>query len=107
MAYKFEDKLRRRAEQFIEQIKAADFRGVVVEDSFRDYTVKVAISSNGADLGKVNLYYSPRSDSFSLKTHGLKDESIRARLEECWLESNPDEGRPDKGRSHKGRSHKG
>jgi viroplasmin and RNaseH domain-containing protein len=84
MAYKFEDKLRRRAEQFIEQIKVAGIDGEIIEDSFRDYTVKVMISSGGDDLGKVSLYYSPKSNSFSLKTRDLKDKSIATRLEECW-----------------------
>jgi viroplasmin and RNaseH domain-containing protein len=106
MGYKFEDKLRHRAEQFIDEIKSAGIRAVLVEDSFRDYTVKVAISSNDADLGKVNLYYSPRSNSFSLKTHELKDESIRARLEARWIEATADKERPHKERPHKAGPHK-
>jgi ribonuclease HI len=84
MGYKFEDKLRHRAEQFVEQMKAAGISGVTLEDSFRDYTVKVAVSSDGRDLGRVNLYYSPRADSFSFKTQELKDKSIIPRLEQCW-----------------------
>jgi ribonuclease HI len=109
MGYKFEDKLRHRAEQFIEEIKVARVRGRIVEDSFRDYTVKVAVSTDETELGKVNLYYSPRSNSFSLKTNELKDKSICARLEQCWLEAasgkarahNEGEGKED---SHKERS---
>ena len=84
MGYKFEDKLRHRAEQFIEEIKVAGVRGRIVEDAFRDYTAKVAISSDDTELGKVNLYYSPKSNSFSLKTHELKDKAIALRLEKLW-----------------------
>src|SRR5215216_3114968 len=92
MGYKFEDKLRHRAEQFINEIKVTGIRGVIIEDSFRDYTVKVAISSDGGELGKVNLYYSPKSNSFSLKTHELKDKSIAPQLEELWnKERSPDQ----------------
>jgi viroplasmin and RNaseH domain-containing protein len=89
MGYKFEEKLRGRAEQFVRRVKEAGFDAAIVEDSFRDYLVKVAILSGGEELGKANLYYSPRSNSFSLKTNELKDKSAIPRLEECWQEGRP------------------
>jgi ribonuclease HI len=94
MAYKYEDKLRRRAGHFVEQLRSAGIEGEVVEDSFRDYTVKVAISGGGDDLGKVSLYYSPKANSFSLKTGELKDKAIAARLEACWGEQDSRKERP-------------
>jgi ribonuclease HI len=98
MGYKFEDKLRRRAEQFIERIKTAGIDGEIIGGSFRDYTVRVAISSGDNNLGKVSLYYSPKSNSFSLKTHELKDKTVATRLEERWHEDGSREERPRRSR---------
>jgi viroplasmin and RNaseH domain-containing protein len=86
MTWKFEDKLRARAEKFIRAARRANLAGVIVEDSFRDYAVKVSISADGEEFGNVNLYYSPKTNSFSLKTHELRNRSIASQLEECWRE---------------------
>jgi viroplasmin and RNaseH domain-containing protein len=86
MGYKFEEKLRERAERFIRAAKRAKIDGSIVEDSFRDYTVKVSISAEGKEFGNVSLYYSPKANLFSMKAHELKDKSIAAKLEECWHE---------------------
>ena len=102
MGYKFEDTLRRRAEQFIGQIKAVGIDAAIVEDSFRDYTVKVSISSAGQGLGKVSLYYSPKSNSFSLKTQELKDKSVAPLLEDGWRKERSDEGRSPEDASGRG-----
>jgi ribonuclease H-related protein len=84
VGYLFEEKLRARATAFIAALCRADISGEVVVDSFRDYTVKVAVSSGGRDYGNVSLYFSPKANAFSLKTHELKDKSFAARLEACW-----------------------
>jgi ribonuclease HI len=107
MGYKFEDTLRRRAEQFIGQIKAGGVEGVIVEDSFRDYTVKVAVSSAGQALGKVSLYYSPKLNSFSLKTQELKDKSVAPLLEEGWRKESSPERRSPEGRPREPASGRG
>ncbi len=86
MGYLFEDKLRARAARFVAALGRAGIRGEIVEDSFRDYTVKVALSFGGRDYGNVNLYFGPKQNAFSLKTHELKDKSLVARLEACWHE---------------------
>jgi ribonuclease HI len=92
MPYKFEDKLRERAERFIRAARRASIDGAIVEDSFRDYTVKVSISAGGREFGKVSLYYGPKADAFSMKTHELKDKSIAPNLEECWRGGRAAEG---------------
>ncbi|MFL6278267.1 MAG: RNase H family protein [Blastocatellia bacterium] len=84
MGYLFEDKLRERARAFIAALARADISGAILDDSFRDYTVKVAVSVGGRDYGNVNLYFSPKANAFSLKTHELKDQALVARLEDCW-----------------------
>ena len=82
--YRFEEKLRRRAEEFIEALRQAGLEGTILEDSFREYSVKLAVTSKSIDRGAAVLYYKPKSDSFSLNTRELKDKSIAGLLEDCW-----------------------
>ena len=84
MAYKFEDELWERARRFVEALAEAGIEAAIVPGSFRDYTVKVSVSRSGRALGCVNLYYSPKKDQFSLKTHELGDKTIVPDLEACW-----------------------
>ena len=83
---KFEGELRARAEEFIRVAKRAKIAGAIVEDSFRDYMVKISITTEGCEFGNATIYYSPKTNSFSLKTHELKNKSIAPQLEECWHE---------------------
>jgi len=84
MAYKFEDELRKRAGCFVETLAEAGIEAAIVPGSFRDYMVKVSVSRSGRAFGHVNLYYSPKKNRFSLKTHELKDKSIVSELQACW-----------------------
>lgn len=84
MAYKFQDALTQRAEQFIASLRQAGIDGAIVPNSFRDYSVKVSIRKADQFFGNANLFYSPTKDRFSLKTHELKDASIVPDLERCW-----------------------
>ena len=84
MAYKFQEELTQRAEQFIASLRQAGIDGAIVPNSFRDYSVKVSIRKAGQFFGNANLFYSPTKDRFSLKTHELKDASIVPELERCW-----------------------
>ncbi|MFL6215565.1 MAG: RNase H family protein [Blastocatellia bacterium] len=96
MGYLFEEKLRARAGVFIAALKGEGITGAIIENSFRDYTVKLDLSFEGGDHGHVNLYYSPKSNTFSLKTHELKNKSLVAQLEACWHDepkANPSPGR--------------
>jgi ribonuclease HI len=97
MGYKFEDKLRERAERFLLSAKRAGISVEIIEGSFRDYTVKALIASDGQEFGTANLYYSPKTNSFSMKTHELKNKSIAPELEDCWREESPTSGASDSG----------
>src|ERR1044071_6248968 len=94
---KFEGKLRARAEEFIRVAKGAKIDGAIVEDSFRDYMVKISITTEGGEFGNATIYYSPKTNSFSLKTHELKNRSIASQLEECWHEGRAETIAPAKG----------
>jgi ribonuclease HI len=84
MAFKFEDELRERAERFIAVLNEAGIEATIVPASFRDYMVKVSVSRAGRVFGHVNLYYSPKKDLFSLRTHELRDKAIVPDLQACW-----------------------
>lgn len=84
MSYKFEKELRKRALEFISSLEKSSVKGDICEDSFRDYTVKVSIVKDGVFYGNVNLYYSPRKDIHTMKTHELRDKSIVSELENSW-----------------------
>lgn len=83
-AHRFEGNLKNRAEEFIRKLAAAGFNAVIVADSFREYSVKVAVSSPTDSLGHIIIYYRPRSDSFSMSAHEIKDKSIAPMLDEVW-----------------------
>jgi len=84
MEYKFQDELLEASEEFIRLLKDVGIDAAIIDNSFRDYTVKLSISHGDKSSGKVNIYYSPKKDSYSLGTHGLKDKSVIPKLEECW-----------------------
>lgn len=80
MVYKFEDELRKKAEEFINVLIQA---GIDVNPSpamFRDYLVEIAVGRNGY----LNIYYSDKNKVFSLKTHEVRDKDIVSRIEDCW-----------------------
>ncbi|MEK6284544.1 MAG: RNase H family protein [Acidobacteriota bacterium] len=87
--YQFEPKLRGRARKFIRALKASGIEAEIIDDSLREYTLKIAVSSKEKDFGAAVVYYSAKSDSFSLKTHELKDKSIAPLLQECWEGRSP------------------
>ena len=89
-----EPALRSRAGRFIRALKAAGLEGIIDEDSIREYSLKVSVSAGGQDFGLAVIFYSPKTDSFSMKTHELKDKSVAPRLESCWKEERSRAARP-------------
>jgi ribonuclease HI len=87
--YRFERNLRKRAEEFIRNLASAGFPADIVEESFREYSVKVSISSPEKALGQIIIYYRPRSDSFSMNADALIDKSIAPLIEGCWHGATP------------------
>jgi ribonuclease HI len=87
MPYKCEEELRQGAERFIKVLGEAGIDGAIIPGSARDYTLKVSIERGGHSFGHVNLYYSPKKDGFSMKTHELAEKAISPDLEACWERS--------------------
>lgn len=84
MEHKYQDELLQAAEELIQLLKYEGICAVVTQNSLRDYTIKVSISKDGRSFGNVNLYYSPKKDSYSFRMHELRDKSIAPELEKCW-----------------------
>jgi ribonuclease HI len=86
MPYRYESELREEARRFAGQLSARGIEATIVDDSARDYTLKLAIARDGRACGLVSLYYSPTKDQFSLRTPELRDPSILADLEAGWAQ---------------------
>lgn len=84
MKYKFQDELLMASEGLVQLLSDEGIVAEVIEDSFRDYTVKVSVLNNGIPAGNINLYYSPKKDLYSFRTYELKDKSVLPELEKCW-----------------------
>jgi viroplasmin and RNaseH domain-containing protein len=80
----FKGKLQTRAEQFIRALASAGIEAAIVENSYRRYSVKVSIHAGGHNAGNAIVYYSSKSDSFSLKLHEMTDLSFDSVLEDLW-----------------------
>lgn len=85
MVYKYQEQVRIRAKQYIADLKSGGFSAELQENSFRDYCVKVSISSGTQSIGNAIIYYSPKKDSYRLGTHELKDQSYVTALEDTWF----------------------
>ncbi|QPC81536.1 hypothetical protein G4Y79_17835 [Phototrophicus methaneseepsis] len=85
----YEDKLRDRGLLLVRQLKDAGIKSALLEDSFRDYLVKLQIAAtDGSDAGKLNLYYSPKRKEYTLKTHEMKHKKLASQIESLWHEFN-------------------
>jgi len=82
--YQFEPKLRKRAGDLIRHLKPHGIEASIVADSVRDYSIKVFLSRGDESLGNLVIYHRPKTDSFSLSTSELKDQSIAPLVGEAW-----------------------
>jgi len=80
MTHLYEQELRAKAEQFIVAVERLDIGVTLKPVMFRDYMVKLEVATKGY----LQIFYSPRKASFSLKTHELRDKNCADRLQACW-----------------------
>lgn len=69
--------LRDHANKFIAYLNTQRIKSAIVEDSFRDYLVKIEIDGRG----RINLYHSPKKNTFSLITTELHGDDLRKKIE--------------------------
>ena len=51
---------------------------------FRDYLLQVNIKNKLIKLGKINIYYKPSKNSYSLTTTNIKDKQATEIVNKCW-----------------------
>lgn len=83
-AFKFEDKLRGKGNQFAAALAGVGIESAVQENSFRDYTVKLSTRRDGKSCGQINLYFSPTRNEFTCKTHQITAPDAVPLIESCW-----------------------
>lgn len=89
MATLYQEELRERGLALVHELQRHGYKTALIEDSFRDYMVKLQIAAqDGSDAGRLILYYSPKRKEFTLKTHEMKDKQLAQELETLWHEIN-------------------
>jgi ribonuclease HI len=78
MSYRAE--LQSKAEELIPLLQ--EFEPEILEDSFREYAVQVALKIPGFKKPSVTIHYSPKKRSYSFTINGLKDELIQREIQE-------------------------
>lgn len=80
MAYKHEEQLRSKAEEFIKRARKIGLKAKLTIAMVRDYQIKIQAETSGY----INIYYSAKNQAFSLTTHELHDRSLASKVEDCW-----------------------
>ncbi len=84
--YKFQMEVREKAEEYVQALLRSGYSARLLEDTFRDYCVKVLVEKSGVFLGQVVVYYRPSQKKCVLKTHELKRLDSAPEIERVWLE---------------------
>ncbi len=82
-SYLFEKEVKTKAVEFVEYLAKNNFSASLVEDSVRDYTIKISIFKSNEHIGYVSLYYKPTKDSYTLTTIELRKEFVEE-IESLW-----------------------
>ena len=84
MKYPYEEKLKNEAEKFLAIVRDSGYSGRIIPDSYREYSVKVAVSKYQDFIGYIPIYYSPKRNAFSINFQELRDGNCVSLLENCW-----------------------
>lgn len=82
--YQYKNELITKSQEFADKLNRNNFIACVIDESLREYSVKISIGYEFNHLGYINLYYKPSKSSFSITFHELKDKSHLAKIEELW-----------------------
>ncbi|MFC2048675.1 RNase H family protein [Elusimicrobiota bacterium] len=81
MKYKYGRKLKDYSDKVIDSLSQLGYEADVKEDSLREFSIKISIGKDKAEYGEVIVYYSPKKESFNIKTHELKDKLLADELD--------------------------
>jgi len=71
-------------EKFVKIINECGIKAAFDDNSFRDYLLQISVKNKLVNLGKINVYYKPSKNSFSLVTSNIKDEQTLEIINNCW-----------------------
>jgi ribonuclease HI len=84
MNYLHQDKTIPKARDFSEFLNQSDFDSVLDIDGTRDYLAKIDVHTAGQYIGKVNVYYSPKKNTYKLTCQQITIETYRDLLLKHW-----------------------
>ena len=76
------------AERFVNLINETELKASFDDSSFRDYLVQISIRNKLISLGKVNVYYKPSKNTFSLVNSNIKNKQDLDIINICWDRAN-------------------
>jgi len=82
--YKSQSEVRKQAEDYVRALQDAGVSGTLLDDTFRDYCVKVSTAKGRQVLGNVIVYHNPGKDTYTLVTSELAEKSAKNELEDIW-----------------------
>jgi ribonuclease HI len=84
MKYLHQDKTIAKAREFSDFLNKSGYQTVFDIDGTRDYLSKIDVHTAGQYLGKLNVYYSPKKDSFKVTYQQISIDSYKDVLEKLW-----------------------
>jgi ribonuclease H-related protein len=82
--YLYEKEVRAKASTFSESLESRGFVASVNIKEIRDYMIKISLSKNMQDIGKVKIYYKPSKKSYTLDLSELKETGFKDEIESLW-----------------------
>lgn len=76
------------AQKFTNIINETELKASFDDSSFRDYLVQISIRNKLISLGKINVYYKPSKNTFSLVNSNIKNKQDLDIINICWDKAN-------------------
>jgi len=82
--YKFEQKLKTKATEFIEELKKKSLTASIANETLREYNIKIRIEN----IHLANLYYSGKKNAYTLVSSEITDIGLKNLVNDMWVEFN-------------------
>ncbi len=83
MAYLFEEQTGNKANEMIKNLEKAGYQAEMLEDPFRDYSVRFDITARGEYMGRITIYYKPTKNIYKIRIDEVK-ESEKSAVQKIW-----------------------
>ena len=82
--YPHEARLRSKAADFITILQQASYEAGIQDRSIREYSLKIAVVEAGKAIGSINLYYSPKRNEFTCRSHQITRKASAEQIDKLW-----------------------